>query len=281
MIFQDHPLFNTWGSMRQRCLNPKHKDFHRYGGRGIKVCERWAHIANFVQDVGEKPSPKHTLDRIDNDGDYEPGNVRWATPAEQSRNRSTTLIIVVDGERKPLIDVVGKETPAYHHAKENLRHGRPWDAPNQPHVRLAKAQIAAVKFMFAVGLGSVSDIALVSGINRCTIKRMGDGAVSKRVTYFISATLIALLLTACDPSAYKAIDQLEFQSTGHAAVPDALLAQNQPVEAVSSSSASQEPIVVITPSSSVYVPPPEPPKIPCTEGQFRVYFCVNGFREYI
>lgn len=86
-----------------------------------------------------------------------------------------------------------------------------------------------------------------------------------------------LLLTACDPSAYKAIDQLELQSTGHAAVPDALLAQNQPVEAVSSSSASQEPIVVITPSSSVYVPPPEPsssaPQAPCITPIFRLLSC--------
>lgn len=97
-----------------------------------------------------------------------------------------------------------------------------------------------------------------------------------------SAILASLLLSGCDPSAYKAIDQLEFQSTGHAAVPDAMLAQNQPVEAMSSSSASQEPIVVVTLSSSVYVPPPEPPKEPCDPGThgFRLWDCVDGFKVY-
>lgn len=91
-----------------------------------------------------------------------------------------------------------------------------------------------------------------------------------------------LLLTACDPSAYKAIDQLEFQSTGHAAVPDALLAQNQPVEAIASSSASQEPIVVVTPSSSSseYVQPLGEPCDPGTFG-FRLWTCVEGHRSYI
>ncbi len=76
--------------MKTRCLNPHSKAYKHYGGRGIGICERWLiSFANFLADVGRKPSPKHTLDRWPNpDGDYEPGNVRWATQQEQMNNQS-------------------------------------------------------------------------------------------------------------------------------------------------------------------------------------------------
>ena len=82
-----HPLYGTWVKMRSRCNNPNDGDFKYYGARGIQVCDRWESFWNFAADVGSKPSPEHTLDRIDNDSDYRPGNVRWATPAEQAKNR--------------------------------------------------------------------------------------------------------------------------------------------------------------------------------------------------
>lgn len=84
---QFHPLYRRWTKMRSRCNNPHDADFVYYGGRGIQVCERWESFAAFVNDVGEPPSDIHTLDRIHNDRDYEPGNVRWSAPLEQANNR--------------------------------------------------------------------------------------------------------------------------------------------------------------------------------------------------
>lgn len=88
-----------------RCENPKHRAFHRYGGRGIKVCEKWRRDAEaFYADVGPRPSNRHSLDRIDNDGNYEPGNCRWATHEEQCANKTLgTLAITVRGETKTTI----------------------------------------------------------------------------------------------------------------------------------------------------------------------------------
>jgi hypothetical protein len=82
------PEYNAWRAMRQRCEDPNNEDFARYGGRGIKVCDRWRSFPAFLADMGLKPSRQHSLDRFpDNDRGYEPGNCRWATIGEQCRNR--------------------------------------------------------------------------------------------------------------------------------------------------------------------------------------------------
>lgn len=78
--------YNTWRCMKARCTREKNENFKLYGGRGIQVCERWKIFENFLQDMGERPAG-YQLDRINNDGDYEPNNCRWVTPKENSNNR--------------------------------------------------------------------------------------------------------------------------------------------------------------------------------------------------
>jgi hypothetical protein len=101
------PTHLVWLGIRKRCYTPTFEHYRYYGGRGIRMCDRWLGergFENFLADMGERP-PGMEIDRINNDGNYEPGNCRWATRAEQLRNRSDTRWVVFHGERMPLQDV--------------------------------------------------------------------------------------------------------------------------------------------------------------------------------
>jgi hypothetical protein len=99
---QDRTEYKIWRDMRQRCQDPKSINYADYGGRGIKVCERWESFIAFLEDMGLRPSGDHTLDRKNNDGNYEPGNCRWATRKEQHMNRRNTVYLEFNNQRKPL-----------------------------------------------------------------------------------------------------------------------------------------------------------------------------------
>jgi len=95
---KEGPTYKCWKNMKSRCYWEKRRDWKYYGGRGIKVCERWLHsFENFLADMGERPGPGFSIDRIDNNGNYEPGNCRWATMIIQRHNRSDAVVRIEDG----------------------------------------------------------------------------------------------------------------------------------------------------------------------------------------
>lgn len=99
------PEYKAWRNMRSRCYDPKDKRYAEYSSRGITVCFAWLHSFEvFFAYVGEKPSPKHTLDRIENDKGYFPGNVRWATHVQQNNNKRTTPMVKYRGRTMSLMD---------------------------------------------------------------------------------------------------------------------------------------------------------------------------------
>lgn len=106
--------YSSWGSMIQRCENANHAAFKNYGGRGVKICKEWRNsFETFLKDMGPRPSLKHSLDRFpNNDGNYEPGNCRWATIAEQHLNRRDNRLVTFENETKTLSEwAVSKNIP--------------------------------------------------------------------------------------------------------------------------------------------------------------------------
>jgi hypothetical protein len=134
--------YKAWANMKERCLNPKFIGWEEYGGRGIKVCERWINsFVDFLSDMGPRPSNKHSVDRKDPDGDYEPNNCRWATDKEQANNKRNNHYVEYQGERftlTQLTEKLGKDFKLVHH---RLRRG--WsleDALQKPSEKLYEYQ---------------------------------------------------------------------------------------------------------------------------------------------
>ena len=96
------PVYKVWAAMLARCAHPTNPAYHNYGGRGISVCERWLKFENFIADMGQRPSDKHSIDRIDNSGNYEPNNCRWATKKEQCNNMRSNRVLRFDGKDKTI-----------------------------------------------------------------------------------------------------------------------------------------------------------------------------------
>jgi hypothetical protein len=116
--------YNSWKSMKGRCYNQNDPAYGKYGGRGILVCDEWnASFGAFREYMGPKPGLDYSIDRIDNDGHYEPGNVRWASPKEQARNRRRQLKMVVDGETKMLAELAEKSGVPYQTALWRFKQG--------------------------------------------------------------------------------------------------------------------------------------------------------------
>lgn len=108
--------YRTWAQMLSRTRSGTHVNFKNYGGRGITVCERWKKYENFLADMGRRPSPKHSLDRKDNDKGYDPDNCRWATIFEQNRNTRGNHRITIRGETKTLaewMEIAGRKAKTF------------------------------------------------------------------------------------------------------------------------------------------------------------------------
>jgi hypothetical protein len=96
------PEYRTWSAMKRRCFNHGTEHFAEYGGRGITVCDRWQSFENFLADMGARPTPKHSIERVDNSGNYEPDNCKWETMIGQSNNKRNNRIIEINGEAMTL-----------------------------------------------------------------------------------------------------------------------------------------------------------------------------------
>jgi len=120
--------FDSWSCMLLRCYEPKVKSYGNYGGRGITVCDRWrGSFLNFLSDMGPKPESSCTIDRIDNDGDYEPGNCRWATRSQQARNMRNSVYVDHGGRRVLLCELCEQLGLSMHLVYGRLNLGWPLD----------------------------------------------------------------------------------------------------------------------------------------------------------
>ena len=140
--------FGIWSSMIQRCTNPNRSSYPDYGGRGITVCEEWRRsFRSFLSHVGKRPSPAHTLDRIDNNGNYQPGNVRWATRLEQVLNSRGPRWITFHGETLCLSEWAGRvgvtPTSLCSRFKKGLTVEEALSRPNRYHKAIARSLVAS------------------------------------------------------------------------------------------------------------------------------------------
>jgi hypothetical protein len=117
--------YKVWLSMVNRCTNPNNRTYPQYGGRGVTVCERWRSFEAFLEDMGRKPTPLHTIDRIDNAKGYEPGNCRWATRRQQCENRSMTVWITINGVTRCLSEWARMAGVHRETIRQRLRRGVP------------------------------------------------------------------------------------------------------------------------------------------------------------
>lgn len=128
------PEYVTWAAILSRCRNPNSYKYKDYGGRGIKVCSRWENgdgirtgFQCFLSDIGQKPSPKHSVDRINNDGDYEPSNCKWSTNKRQANNRRSNRKLTYQGESMSMMDLADKYRMSYFVLRNRISRGWPVD----------------------------------------------------------------------------------------------------------------------------------------------------------
>jgi hypothetical protein len=178
----------AWRNIKDRCLKPTHRSFARYGGRGITVCERWMSFENFLADMG-MPKPGEQIDRIDNDGGYEPGNCRWTSARTNMNNRSNSRRAVVGDKAIALSEISELSGVGYSTIQQRVQRGwsgaalldppRPSNCSrnaglSNPSCRLNDADVERIRDMFKFG-GDRSAIASLFGIHKDYVRKIGYG----------------------------------------------------------------------------------------------------------
>lgn len=162
------PAYRSWKAMRTRCFNTNAADYPRYGGKGITVCERWDSFRSFLADMGERPDG-YTLERVDNDENYEPANCKWASRKEQARNRSHNRIIEYQGERKTVSEWAEANGLTLATLRARLSNG--WalaialSRPLQQNAKLTPDKVRAIR----VSCQSPERLAVQYGVHRTVI----------------------------------------------------------------------------------------------------------------
>jgi hypothetical protein len=179
---QSSPTYRTWASMLTRCRNSRRSEWKNYGGRGIKVCERWLKFENFLADMGERPLGT-SIDRIDNDKGYEPGNCRWASSHEQNTNRRDSRHYMWRGKMLPL-KVLAKLSPvSYRTLVDRLDAGmtieEAMSTPRNSHFKLTDEDVEGIHRRHAAGETQVA-IAKEYGVSNVMIGRILRGLSRKR-----------------------------------------------------------------------------------------------------
>lgn len=173
--------YSSWVNMKSRCLNPRATHYENYGGRGIRVCERWLRFANFLTDMGERPAGM-TLDRINNNGNYEPGNCRWATVAEQNRNqrRPTGHVggasLVALGQVKTLTEWSASTGLSVNALRKRIQRGASGDAVilGARPLRITEEQVAEIRALRKAGV-RVCELAARFAVSRSYVSHIISG----------------------------------------------------------------------------------------------------------
>lgn len=175
--------YKSWIAVKRRCCDPNNGGYARYGARGIKICEKWINdFPAFYADMGPKPTPKHSIDRIDNEKGYEPGNCRWATMAEQARNKRNTTFLEFNGKRQTLPEW-SRELKIHHATLVHRLYDHGWTpekAFTVPPKRCLNNKRPVTQLNAATGLElkqwpSVTIAAMEYGVSRRAIRRAAEG----------------------------------------------------------------------------------------------------------
>jgi len=189
-------VYNTWTTMKQRCNNPNNSKYYAYGGRGITLCERWSNFENFLNDMGEPPTEKHSIDRIDNDGNYEPSNCRWAEIHIQANNTRNNLFIEYQGKVKTLSQWCLEKNIVYSKALHRYNKGynistiledrdifrEDLQGCKNKRAKFDKKGIIKIILLYNAGV-SITKLAKKYQVDFMTIKKILTGASYKDVNY--------------------------------------------------------------------------------------------------